>query len=398
MAMIPTAQGTSGHAVADGRMEHLDMIRGLAAVAVVLGHMRAFFMVDYAQTSHSLAIRGIYLLSGLHHQAVMVFFVLSGFLVGGSVVRQCRGGRFRWGPYLLRRLCRLWIVIVPALTLTVFWDVWGAQINPAAYTGLYHTQLASGPATDYDLSLSTGLGNIAFLQTILVPSFGSNGPLWSLANEFWYYILFPLAAPLALGGGSWRRRVAGALLATGVMIVLPREIVLLGIVWLFGVAAFVLVDHPALAGITARGWAGLAGLAVLAAFLVYSRAYPGQFDDFIIGALFAATLPWLARGRTGFGWYRKVGFALSEMSYTLYLVHFPLLAWIYFVFFAPVQWAPSASSFAMLALILVGVLAYAGSIWWLFERNTPIVRRWIEQHLRFGAPATPPRNHAHREG
>jgi peptidoglycan/LPS O-acetylase OafA/YrhL len=38
------------------------------------------------------------------------------------------------------------------------------------------------------------LGNLVFLQAILVPTWGSNGPLWSLAFEFWFYIWFPTLA------------------------------------------------------------------------------------------------------------------------------------------------------------------------------------------------------------
>ena len=34
--------------------------------------------------------------------------------------------------------------------------------------------------------------NIFFLQGIYTPTFGTDGALWSLANEFWYYLLFPL--------------------------------------------------------------------------------------------------------------------------------------------------------------------------------------------------------------
>jgi peptidoglycan/LPS O-acetylase OafA/YrhL len=45
---------------------------------------------------------------------------------------------------------------------------------------------------------TTFVGNLAFLQTIAVPIFGTNGPMWSLANEFWYYLIFPLAASLTL--------------------------------------------------------------------------------------------------------------------------------------------------------------------------------------------------------
>ena len=55
-------------------------------------------------------------------------------------------------------------------------------------------------------SVTAFIGNMFGLQTILVPSFGGNFPLWSLANETWYYILFPLLV-LVLRGRSiaWRR-------------------------------------------------------------------------------------------------------------------------------------------------------------------------------------------------
>lgn len=65
-------------------------------------------------------------------------------------------------------------------------------------------------------------------------------------------------------------------------------------------------------------------------------------------------------------------------------MHFPFLAWIYFVFVAPTQWAFGGAAVAMFALLLTLVLAYAGVLWWLFERNTPRLRGWGEQRL-FGA-------------
>ena len=48
--------------------------------------------------------------------------------------------------------------------------------------------------------------NAFFLQTIVGPTFGSNGPLWSLAYEWWYYVLFPLAlgAVWPIVNGGWR--------------------------------------------------------------------------------------------------------------------------------------------------------------------------------------------------
>jgi peptidoglycan/LPS O-acetylase OafA/YrhL len=48
--------------------------------------------------------------------------------------------------------------------------------------------------------------NAFFLQTIAGPTFGSNGPLWSLAYEWWYYVLFPLvlAALWPIVDFGWR--------------------------------------------------------------------------------------------------------------------------------------------------------------------------------------------------
>ena len=56
------------------------------------------------------------------------------------------------------------------------------------------------------LDAATFWGNLVFLQTILVPTYGTNALLWSLANEFWYYMLFPLLAVLIHGWYSGIRR------------------------------------------------------------------------------------------------------------------------------------------------------------------------------------------------
>jgi len=86
------------------------------------------------------------------------------------------------------------------------------------------------------LSLDTFLGNLMQLQTIVVSSFGSNGPLWSLANEWWYYVAFGLFM-MAYGSGPVLVRFAmvGAIVA--MMIVLPLNISLWLVIWGVGVGA-----------------------------------------------------------------------------------------------------------------------------------------------------------------
>lgn len=373
----------SAHDRPDGRLPHLDMIRGLAALEVCLGHLRGFFMVDYQQTSGGMAARLFYLFTGLHYQAVMVFFVLSGFLVGGSVVRLKRSGKWRWQGYLLRRLCRLWIVIVPALLLTLGWDLLGARLEPAAYHGAFYPQLLSGPKHGNDLSPMAFLGNLLFLQNVLVQCFGTNGPIWSLANEFWYYLLFPLGLQVVLRAETIVARIVALLLVAAIVFLLPATILSAGLIWLFGVAAFLALDHPALSRLASSWPVGVTALIALAGALLASRADLRFGGDFVIGATFALALPFLARAKAPWLAYRRVGFILSEMSYTLYLVHFPVLAWIYFTFAAPGQWAFGFTSVAALLGILAVVMVYAAAIWWLFERNTDRVRALVAQYLHF---------------
>lgn len=177
------------------RLTNLDLLRGLAALLVCAGHLRAFLMVDFGLiTSPTILDHMFYFTTGLGHQAVMVFFVLSGYLVGGSVLTAYQSGRWSWMNYTLRRMSRLWIVLLPALVLTLALDSLGRHWFPLGYEGRFQALYNSGPtlAAPADLRAITFLGNVFFLQTSEVHRLGTNGPLWSLANEFWYYALFPL--------------------------------------------------------------------------------------------------------------------------------------------------------------------------------------------------------------
>lgn len=64
----------------------LDLMRYVAALLVVLGHFRADFFVNYDQlpaSQHGGITQIIYVLTSLGHSSVLIFFVLSGYLVGG---------------------------------------------------------------------------------------------------------------------------------------------------------------------------------------------------------------------------------------------------------------------------------------------------------------------------
>ena len=102
------------------RNSTLDIIRGLAALEVMFSHLRGFLFEDFPRLPHpSLLVKAFYYLTGFGHQAVIIFFVLSGYLVGGSVLVAKQDGFCL--RYSVQRLARLWIVLVPCLlVLPVF--------------------------------------------------------------------------------------------------------------------------------------------------------------------------------------------------------------------------------------------------------------------------------------
>jgi len=363
------------------RLIHLDFLRGLAALMVCTSHLRAFLMVDYSQLiKPGIGMRVFYFSTGLGHQAVMIFFVLSGFFVGGSVLNAYQQEKWSWFQYASRRLSRLWIVLLPALLLTLLWDGLGKGWGVAGYDGRFHQLYSSGPSSHAPLDLrpEAFFGNLLFLQTIDVPVFGTNGPLWSLANEFWYYLLFPLLAGVFWRGNlSWLKRLIYAAIASLVIYWLPLSILCGGLLWLFGVLAYVIAQtrpgrrvcgHPA--------WVGVTGI-LAAGSLIASKTSSLLGDNMTIGFIFALFVIGLAVCNSAPRAYSCLTEGMAETSYTLYLMHFPFLACVFFTLFNGQRFQPDRHSLVLFAGILTCTLAYAGLVWCCFERNTEQIRKQI---------------------
>lgn len=109
MTQDPVRQGTPGPASAEGpTYPLLDGLRGGAALLVLISHARHFEFEDYASQAAAGPLATLfYGATALGHQAVIVFFVLSGFLISGSVRRSVEARRWLWRDYLSRRLSRL---------------------------------------------------------------------------------------------------------------------------------------------------------------------------------------------------------------------------------------------------------------------------------------------------
>lgn len=155
-------------------------------------------------------------------------------------------------------------------------------------------------------------------SAILVPCFGTNGPLWSLANEFWYYLLFPILLLLLLPGSRISTRVASLLLAAGILLFLPRSILLGGVIWLIGAGVFYLIQIGTVRRLTSHPvWRILSLLLTIGALLASRSGRLGEGADLLIGVGCATLMAGLAMKTSASYLYGMLSAGASEISYTL---------------------------------------------------------------------------------
>lgn len=362
----------------------LDLIRGSSALLVCLGHLRNAMLVDYSALVHpNIAIKAFYALTSFGHQAVMVFFVLSGYFVGGAVLRT--GAKFSWASYLTSRLTRLWVVLIPCLFIT-----WGvgqmlAYYEPAVLAGANVESWHSGPKLgEYSADFSTLLANIFFLQTIVSPVFGLNSPLWSLANEFWYYMLFPLLAITLgfVGSGNNQARILALVSTTIIAWCLPNEMLYGFLIWMMGVAVYYLQPTIKVFSQNTMRILLFTGLVLLGLALAYSKSTSDSqimplISDCLVGLTFAflcLILTNQAFPKQRFTWLAKGSLYLSEVSYSLYLSHFPIVILVATTVYQSKKRMPDGFVLAQFFAWIFLLLGLAVVVWWLFESRTAFVR------------------------
>jgi peptidoglycan/LPS O-acetylase OafA/YrhL len=384
----------SGSSVRHGTISsvHLNAIRGAAALVVLLGHTRDLFWSSlngplnvaansapshyFLQSTESRIDR-----ISMGDEAVIIFFVLSGYLVGGSVVRDFRAGRWSWKKYLTQRLTRLWIVLLPALLLGVALDSIGLRMFAGAdsiYSGppglcIVPCNLAAR------LSMRAIAANALFLQTIVTDTAGSNNSLWSLANEFWYYLAFPLCLLAASKGQRPLRRGIYLALSLAVLTVAGKSISLLFLIWMLGVLVSVL---PLTIPRRALGFASSSFILLLPVVLVLIRRawLPRYLAEWMVALCFSIVLYLLLHRseQAPANVYKSVAGFFSNMSYTLYLVHLPLAVFLCACINTPWhRWDKSPYHVALFLLLNVTLVFFSHAFYLLFEANTERVRHML---------------------
>lgn len=355
------------------------LLRALAALEVAAAHLRAEMFPGLSEIGDPpLYYQMLALATSFAHQAVVIFFLISGWLVGGSLLNKLeQPGALH--AYAIDRASRLWTVLIPALFLML---AIGGVIG-AVQTG----QADFSTANAY--SVASFAGNLLGLQTIVVPTFAGNYALWSLANETWYYVQFPLL--LAAFTGTNRLRQLGA--CTALLLLgsaLPLPITLYFALWLLG-ALFSRIR------IDCTTPYRIALPFVALAIAVGSRVF-GKVDDLEVDSFLqhlAYSLPLLAFLAA---MYRPLELAspvrhrlarlvhlLSEFSFTLYVTHVPLIKLLRHLAMETCGRdrlaADAPLDYAVYAGVLLFTLLASYCSYLLFESNTFRVRRAIKAAL-----------------
>jgi peptidoglycan/LPS O-acetylase OafA/YrhL len=153
----------------------LDLLRALAAQAVCVGHTIGLFGIAlWAQPPHVPYMQNV---------AVLIFFLLSGFLIAYTLASRSQDPTYGFGRYLIDRFARIYSALVPALVLIAVID----------FTALVLTGEERSTFT-----VRNFIGNLFMVQDVTAPawirkldvhSFGTAGQLWTLAIE-WHLYLF----------------------------------------------------------------------------------------------------------------------------------------------------------------------------------------------------------------
>ena len=367
---------------------HLDVIRGLAAWAVMWGHLRALFFVDYPQVQNrGLPLEFLYFVTGFGGEAVLVFFVLSGFLISSAIIGRWAAGSWSWRDYAIDRATRLYVVLIPGLLLGLLWDKLGSRLFVSS--GLYSQPLANFADLVVLSQMKAGifLGNLFFVQTIVCPTFGSNSPLWSLANEFWYYVLFPVA--LAAGIAWKRRSMISALALTSVVVLVALfvgwHILASFPIWLAGTALVILYARcPAVSSYRLIGFVAVS-LILLCVCLVAARtgrisSIGGNTAVGLAFAIFLFGVLYMDFGRASPAYSSTARF-LAGFSYSLYVLHFPFLLFLRAWLVPSQRWQPG--TIHLLGGLSVGLLTlgFAWLVSTFTESKTGPVRRWMKARV-----------------
>ena len=161
-------------------------LRGLAAIAVAMAHIFQFFLARY----HPEYYRYVGLIA---QSSVMVFFVMSGYLIGVSIQNnKSKNGYFAMSKYAISRFQRIYPPLVLSLVIILLMAFMAPHVfeSGAQRFATASDEFIKGRGIFYWPSQIFSV--LTFTNGLLPQGTPFNTPLWSLPFEAWYYVLAAL--------------------------------------------------------------------------------------------------------------------------------------------------------------------------------------------------------------
>jgi peptidoglycan/LPS O-acetylase OafA/YrhL len=296
----------------------LQSLRGLAAMLVLVSHCALYFTLS---PERRLQVETI--LNG--HAAIVIFFVLSGYVLSLSLNRVALTVN-NISSYVFRRFFR----IVPAM--------WAASLLGLVYILLLKERIPVPDQSQWFLTVfdTRGLTFSRALSSFTGFTHYLDPPLWSISVEMVGSLFLPIAV-LAIRRPVFLLPLASALSAVALLHIGPIKFVGLNIYMIqFLVGASISRWQQALGAALSKGAARFAVL-LCAAVCLMGRGLGGWGDEalyyhaFVPGILeciaAAVMIALIVEYRNDFGFLAMRGAAfLGDISYSLYLVHFLVMA------------------------------------------------------------------------
>lgn len=393
------------------RLPQLDAVRGLALLLILIYHFKLWF--SDALGAQPLLARLGWLFS-LSWTGIELFFVLSGFLIGG-VVLDNRDAKNFFRVFYVRRCAR---ILPPYLVLLGLFFAVVHLAPPPRGPGLELLLAQQFPFWVYP----------AFVQNLFMAAAGAIAPplwlapTWSLAIEEQFYLILPvllrtcparivphvLVALIAIAPLS--RILAYFVLHSSwvaVYVLLPCRMDAL----LLGVLGAWAVRQPDLWEWISGRRHRLIGPFVCLAAIVAGLSWAEY--DFTAPAIVAAGYTSLALFylffimivvRTAQPWVRA-GYALAplrllgKISYSVYLLHLPALGLLGIFVWGKAPWEPGATpgSWWLLPVSTLALVLALGALSWRFVERPILALGYRLQYVRdlgegerTGLPAVPP--------
>jgi peptidoglycan/LPS O-acetylase OafA/YrhL len=334
------------------RIPQIQALRAVAAVLVVIYHAKV--------TS------GGYI-------GVDIFYVISGFLITGLLLRELDGtGSLALKAFYLRRVKRL----LPASFFVLF-------VTAIVAWTVYPTTLRHGLGKDVAAAGAYVSNYLFALWQMDYQNLNATPPVvihyWSLAVEEQFYLFWPFII-LALYRFGARRAVFIGVAAITIasfllsLFLTPREPIwsfysLPTRAWELGIGALLLFIPKRIRFSSNYGWAALALILYGTLTFTDKTPFPGTAALVpVIGTAFAiASLNNWPRAMNRFGNLKIVQW-LGEISYPLYLWHWPVLV------IPSVAWGRSLVAYELLICVLLTALL------------ADLTHRFIEDPIRYSKP------------